>query len=218
MSENFDGSVVQTVKDRADIVEVISSYVQLNKAGRNYLGLCPFHNEKTPSFNVSLDNQFFHCFGCGASGDVISFVQKHDNIDFMDALKLLANRYGVILPENKSFDPKMQSERAQLFELHHEVAQWFRQNLKQASAASVREYLTKRGVTEADVNLFQIGYAPDSWDSLLNWATGKKYSLELLEKAGLVVKNEKTNRFYDRFRDRLMFSIWSDEGKVIAFS
>lgn len=218
MSQMIDDSVIQAVKERADIAEVIGSSIQLKRAGRNFLGLCPFHNEKTPSFNVSSDNQFFHCFGCGANGDVISYVQQHENIDFIDAVKMLANRYGVVIPEGENYNPQAQSEKAKLLELHKDVCDWFRNNLKSAAAVSVRDYLTKRGITDADVASFQIGYAPDSWDSLINWAQSKNYSLDLLEKAGLVVRKEGTDRFYDRFRDRLMFAIWNDDGKVIAFS
>lgn len=218
MSQLIDDSVIQAVKDRADIIEVISSSIQLKRAGRNHLGLCPFHNEKTPSFNVSADNQFFHCFGCGANGDVISFVQQHENIDFIDSIKMLANRYGIIIPEGENYNPQAQSEKAKLLELHKDVCEWFRNNLKSAAAVSVRDYLEKRGVTPADTAAFQIGYAPDSWDSLIKWAERKHYSMDLLEKAGLVVRKENTDRFYDRFRDRLMFAIWNDDGKVIAFS
>ena len=218
MSQIIDDSVIQAVKDRADIVEVIGSFIQVKRAGRNFLGLCPFHNEKTPSFNVSADNQYFHCFGCGANGDVISFVQQHENMDFVDSVKMLANRYGIIIPEGQNFNPQAQSEKAKLFELHHDVCEWFRNNLKSASASSVREYLKNRGVTDADINSFQIGYAPDSWDNLLNWADSKYYKPDILSKSGLVVQKEGTNRFYDRFRDRLMFPIWNDDGKVIAFS
>lgn len=218
MSQMIDDSVIQAVKERADIAEVIGSSIQLKRAGRNFLGLCPFHNEKTPSFNVSSDNQFFHCFGCGASGDVISYVQQHENIDFIDSVKMLANRYGIVIPEGENFNPQAQSEKAKLLELHKDVCDWFRNNLKSASAVSVRDYLQKRGITDADIASFQVGYAPDSWDSLLNWASSKNYPPDLLEKAGLVVRKEGTDRFYDRFRDRLMFAIWNDDGKVIAFS
>ena len=184
MSQIIDDSVIQAVKDRADIVEVISSSVQLKRAGRNHLGLCPFHNEKTPSFNVSTDNQFFHCFGCGANGDVISFVQQHENIDFIDAIKMLANRYGIVIPEGENYNPQAQSEKAKLLELHKDVCEWFRNNLQSASAAGVRDYLDNRGVTPADTASFQIGYAPDSWDSLIKWAERKHYPMDLLEKAG----------------------------------
>lgn len=214
----IDDSVIQAVKDRSDIAEVIGSSIQLKRAGRNFLGLCPFHNEKTPSFNVSADNQYFHCFGCGANGDVISFVQQHENIDFIDSVKMLANRYGIVIPEGKNFNPQAQSEKAKLLELHKDVCDWFRTTLQSASGVSVRDYLTKRGITDADIASFQIGYAPESWDSLINWAGSKGYPVELLEKAGLVVRKEGTDRFYDRFRDRLMFAIWNDDGKVIAFS
>ena len=214
----IDDSVIQTVKDRADIVEVIGSYIQVKRAGRNYQALCPFHNEKSPSFNISTDNQFFHCFGCGVNGDVISFLKQHENVDFVDAVKMLADRYGVIIPESGSYSPEAQSEKARMYELHKDVSEWFRDNLKKDSAASVREYLSKRGMTDADITGFQVGYAPDSWDELIKWANSKKYSNDLLEKAGLVVRKEGTDRCYDRFRDRVMFTIWNDEGKPIAFS
>ena len=214
----IDDSVIQAVKERADIVEVIGGFIQVKRAGRNFLALCPFHNEKTPSFNISPDNQYFHCFGCGASGDVISFLRQHENVDFVDAVKILADRYGVIIPETGDFNPQNQSEKARMYELHKDVCQWFRDNLQKQSAQFVRDYLKNRGITDADISTFQIGYAPDSWDEMIKWAHNKRYSSELLEKAGLVVRKEGTNRCYDRFRDRVMFSIWNDEGKTIAFS
>ncbi|NQZ59359.1 MAG: DNA primase [Lentisphaeraceae bacterium] len=214
----IDDQFIQTVKDRSDIVDVIGSYTQVKRAGRNFLALCPFHNEKSPSFNINADNQFFHCFGCGVSGDVISFVKQHENLDFIDAIKYLANRYNIPVPEFKGGNPRNRSEKVLLYELHADVCEWFKNNLKLDSAKPVREYLTKRGITDSDVSTFQVGYAPDSWDSLIKWARSKKYSMEILVKAGLVVHKPETNRYYDRFRDRLMFSIWNDEGKVIAFS
>jgi DNA primase len=214
----IDDAVLQQIKDRADILEIIGSAIQIKKAGRNYLGLCPFHNEKSPSFNVNPDNQYYHCFGCGAGGDAISFVKNYENVDFQDAVRILADRYGIIIPESTNFSPQAQSEKSQLYELHTETAQWFQKNLFDPSAKDILEYLYKRGVTKEDIETFQIGYAPESWDRFYNWAKSRKYNTELLESAGLVVHNEKNNSHYDRFRNRIMFSIWNDEGKVVAFS
>lgn len=214
----IDDSVIQQVKDRAEILEVIGNVTQLKKAGRNYLGLCPFHNEKTPSFNVNPDNQYYHCFGCGASGDVISFVKDHENVDFVDAVKMLADRYGIVIQESKDYNPEAQSEKARLYELHKEAAEWFSQNLKKTEALPIREYLKNRGLTQSDIATFQIGYAPESWDAFINWAKSKNYDLPLLVKSGLIIHNEEKKSHYDRFRHRVMFSIWNDEGKVIAFS
>ena len=214
----IDDSVIQQVKDRAEILEVIGGVTQVKKAGRNYLALCPFHNEKTPSFNINPDNQYYHCFGCGASGDVISFVQNHENVDFVDAVKMLADRYGVVIQESQNYSPEAQSEKARLYELHKDAATWFGEHLKKADALHVRDYLKNRGITDNDVLTFQIGYAPDSWDAFINWAQSKNYDIPLLVKSGLIIHNEEKKSYYDRFRNRLMFSIWNDEGKVIAFS
>ncbi|MCM8538398.1 MAG: DNA primase [Lentisphaeraceae bacterium] len=214
----IDDAVIQQVKDRADILDVIGSVTPVKKAGRNYLALCPFHNEKTPSFNVNADNQFYHCFGCGASGDVISFVKNHENVDFVDAVKMLADRYGIVIQESNNYNPQAQSEKARLYELHKDAAEWFGKNLKKPEAMHVMSYLTNRGITSSDIDTFQIGYAPDSWDAFISWAQGKGYNMETLIKSGLIIHNEEKNSHYDRFRDRVMFSIWNDEGKVIAFS
>jgi DNA primase len=214
----IDDSVIQQVKARAEILEIIGAVTPVKKAGRNYLALCPFHNEKSPSFNVNPDNQYYHCFGCGASGDVISFVQNHENVDFIDAVKMLADRYGIVIQESKNYSPEAQSEKAQLYELHKDAADWFSDNLKRPEAMAVQEYLKKRGITQNDINNFQIGYAPDSWDAFFSWAKSKKYDTKILVKSGLIVHNEEKNSYYDRFRKRVMFSIWNDEGKVIAFS
>ena len=221
MSGGISDRVIGEVKERADIVEVISSYIPVKRAGRTLKACCPFHKEKTPSFNVNGERQFYHCFGCGASGDVIKFVQTYENVDFITATTMLANKYNVMLED---FQPGQRKgpDKNSLYLLHEEATQWFQANLQKAEAAPVREYLANRGMTAQDIQKFRIGYAPESWDGLISMARQKQFSNEAIEESGLVSIKEaeggKPKRIYDRFRNRLMFPIWSDEGKVIAFS
>ena len=221
MSGGISDRVISEVKDRADIVEVISSYIPVKRAGRTLKACCPFHKEKTPSFNVNGERQFYHCFGCGASGDVIKFVQSYENVDFITAVTMLANKYNIMLEE---FQPGQRKgpDKNSLYLLHEEATQWFQANLQKAEAAPVREYLASRGMTAQDIQKFRIGFAPESWDGLISMARQKQFSNEAIEESGLVSIKEaeggKPKRIYDRFRNRLMFPIWSDEGKVIAFS
>lgn len=221
MSGGISDRVISEVKDRADIVEVISSYIPVKRAGRTLKACCPFHKEKTPSFNVNGERQFYHCFGCGASGDVIKFVQSYENVDFITATTMLANKYNVMLED---FQPGQRKgpDKNSLYILHEEAAQWFQTNLQKDNAKPVRDYLASRGMTAQDIQKFRIGYAPESWDGLISMARQKNFSNEAIEESGLVSIKEaehgKPKRIYDRFRNRLMFPIWNDEGKVIAFS
>ena len=213
--------VISEVKDRADIVELIGSYIPVKRAGRTLKACCPFHKEKTPSFNVNGERQYYHCFGCGAHGDVIKFVQEYENIDFIGAVTLLADKYNVALEE---FQPGQRKgpDKTSLYILHEEATQWFQANLQKDMAKPVRDYLEERGMTKEDIQKFRVGYAPESWDGLISMARKKNFSNEAIEESGLVsvkeAENGKQKRIYDRFRDRLMFPIWNDEGKVIAFS
>lgn len=196
--------VIDEIQEKTDIVEVISHYVPLKKTGRNYKAPCPFHHEKTPSFIVSPDKQIYHCFGCGAGGNVFSFLMKHENLQFPEALETLAKRAGVALPRDASHKENIDSFTNQLYRINEAACQYFQSCLSNNSKA--KEYLSSRGVGEETVKKFRIGYAPDAWESLLNFFKTKGVDSPLLEKAGLVIKNEKGS-YYDRFRHRIIFPI-----------
>lgn len=212
-------SPTEEIKARLDLVEFISSYLKIQKAGINYRALCPFHQEKTPSFFISPVNQIWHCFGgCAEGGDIFKFVMKMENVDFKEALKILAEKAGV---ELKSEDAKFQSERQQLYEINKLAADFFFDNLKKN--AKVKEYLKKRGLIEGTIEDFKIGYALDDWRTLLNYLKSKKIKEENIEKVGLIIQqaqgvNNRGINYYDRFRDRIMFPIFDINGKVVGFS
>jgi DNA primase len=231
---------LQTIEQVAaanDIVEVIGSYFPLKRAGANLKALCPFHQEKTPSFHVSPQRQTFHCFGCGAGGSVFRFVMEYEHVDFPTAVRKLAARVGIpIIEERRSPDEDRDHEtRRVLLKLHAEAAEWFQGNLlKKDFAAAAREYLKQRGIDRQVAKNWQLGFAPDAWDALLKWATAGGYSHEQLLQSGLVKTRDQSdvtpdalrtapNAFgatgvYDRFRGRIMFPICNDVGEVIAFS
>ncbi len=196
-------TVVARIKDSVDIVDIISEYVPLRKRGNNFIGLCPFHQEKTGSFSVNQDKQFFHCFGCGVSGDVIEFIKKREGIDFKDALAKLAYRAGIVLPEPKA------SFIGIIAKINAEATEFFRKSLKRNDAALI--YLKKRGLDEKSIDEFEIGYATDIWNDLTQILL-KKYSREALVKSGISVLGQ--GKLYDRFRSRIMIPIRN--GKMIV--
>ena len=209
-------SDVETIKDRLDIVDVVGTYVKLEKAGKNFRARCPFHNERTPSFNVSPDRQSYHCFGCGASGDMFSFVEQFEGVDFYGALKILADRAGVALEKK---NPQAKDERDRLFLIMETACVFFQRHLLQHDDA--KSYVTKRSVTEQTVRRWRIGYAPHEWRSLFDFLSKKGFTEKEMLVAGLVKKSDKQShngRFYDTFRDRIMFPIMDPSGRVIAFS
>jgi len=210
----------ERIRAASDIVDVIGSYLPLKRAGANFTGLCPFHKEKTPSFNVNPQKQIFHCFGCHKGGDVFSFVKEYENIGFMDAVRRLAERAKI--PLEFEDNPAAQESRHlkdQLLEVHDRIALRWQSTLASEAAGQVaRDYLNKRGVSEEAIKLFRIGAAPDAWDDTVNWAKSKGYSMELMEKSGLIVHNQEKNSYYDRFRGRLMFPICDEQGRVVGFS
>jgi DNA primase len=214
-------SQVDEVRAAADIVKVVGDYVKLRKAGANYMGLCPFHQEKTPSFAVHPTKQFFHCFGCGVSGDVFKFVMMMDNLTFPEALRRLAEKVGVTLSEtfgDATYDANARV-RAALYKLHEEAAKFFAGQLSgTAEGRLARTYLDDRGLTDEVVGRFRLGYAPADGQALTRRLTGAGYESELLEKSGLVVRDAERNRHYDRFRRRIIFPIANDSGKVVAFA
>ncbi len=210
--------VVDEVKARLDIVDFISEYVDLKKAGRNYKGLCPFHTEKTPSFVVFPEDQHWHCFGaCATGGDIFTFVMKQESLDFGEALKMLAAKAGVALtpvtPEKIAADER----RKLLFELNAAAAQYFHQLLlENPEGARARDYLTSREITTETCTAFKLGYSLDRWDGLKKYL-GRTYKQEDLVAVGLLVQREEDRRTYDRFRGRLMFPIYNIKGQVIGF-
>ncbi len=209
MAGRIPQSFINDLLDRVDIVEVIDARVKLKKAGKNYQARCPFHNEKTPSFSVSPDKQFYHCFGCQESGTALTFLLEHDRMDFVEAVETLAAMVGLEVPREQG--QRDNTRQVSLYDLLKQAALRYQRSLRTSEAAIA--YLKDRGLTGLVAKDFGIGYAPDAWDTLLTEFRGR--SAELLE-AGLVIKNEK-GRTYDRFRDRIMFPIRDTRGRVIGF-
>ena len=200
---------------RSDIVDVVSDYVRLTQKGGSYWGLCPFHGEKTASFHVVPDRQLFHCFGCGKGGGVISFVMEMENLPYIDALRLLAKRANLEFPEGDA-DEGARRRRGRLLALNKEAARFFHSCLWSQGGESGLDYLRRRGLSKGTMTKFGLGYAPDSWDSLIHAMSGKGFSKSDLLEAGLAVSNKKGG-IYDRFRDRVMFPIIDLRGDVIGF-
>lgn len=212
---DFKARVLQAV----DIIELIGQTVALKRRGKDYVGLCPFHQENTPSFHVSPSRQFFHCYGCKAGGNAIDFVMRRDRIEFMDALRHLAERAGIDMPRSaRATAPQDKNERQLLLEMHSAAAALFGKWLSDpATGGAARQYLENRGFTPDSIQRFQIGVAPDAWDALLTSAVARKYSPAQLAQAGLAKIREAGRGYYDTFRNRLMFPIRDETGRIIAF-
>lgn len=212
----FSEDKISEIIEKNDIVDVISEYMNLKRSGSNYMSLCPFHSEKTPSFSVSPSKQIFNCFGCGVGGNVVTFIQKIERISFVEALKMLAERAGIELDENR--DPK-ELEKAKLkkalYKINAEAARFFYNNLLKSSKAM--DYLKMRGLNEATIRKFGLGYAPEGWHNLIDCLRKKGVGTELLYKAGLAARSKEAERYYDKFRNRIMFPIIDLKGNVIAF-
>jgi DNA primase len=215
----------QTVKRQADIVKVIEGYIRLRKTGaQNYSGLCPFHKEKSPSFSVHAVRQFYHCFGCQASGDVFSFVGKIENVPFPEAVRIVAQKCGIPLPKREFSSPEQAAEsrqRTKLLELHEAATAFFEEQLRGPEGAQAREYLAGRGLTPEGIKTFRIGWAPDSFNGLRDRLSGMAED-ETLRASGLFSSKEQGDgtlgHIYDRFRKRIMFPIANESGRVIAFT
>lgn len=209
-------SFLQELKFKTDIEEIISSYVSLKKRGSTLVGLCPFHNEKTPSFTVYNDTQSFYCFGCGAGGDAVTFIKKIENLDYIDAVKLLAQRAGIQMPDDASYDDSLSKKRRRILEINREAAKFYYAYLLSDQGKAGLDYYLNRGLSMHTIKRFGLGYAPDAWDSLLRHLKSKGYRPGEMVDAG-VVKVGKNNRYYDVFRNRVMTPIIDVRGNVIAF-
>lgn len=216
MAYSFSDDTIEKVRFNNNIVEVISQYVDLKKTGSNYVGLCPFHNEKTPSFTVSPDKQLFHCFGCNAGGDVISFVMKIDNMNFPEAIKKLADRAGILIDDEEDRkNNKLLNLKNKLYEINRVAGLYYYNNLVNDKVAL--GYLLNRGLSIKTIKHFGLGYAKDSWDDLYLYLKGQDFAEEDIEKVGLIIKKKKSDDYYNRFRNRIMFPIIDNRKRVIGF-
>ena len=221
LSERIAEETINEIRQRTDIVDLISEYVQLNKQGRNYLGLCPFHQEKSPSFSVSTDKQVYHCFGCGAGGNVFSFLMEIEGLSFQEATIKLADKANIELGDSLTLSKakSVPDDIKQMIEAHQLLSKFYHHllvNTKEGQNAL--EYLLARGFSKQSIEKFQIGYALNSWDFDYKFLMNKQFHPKLLEKAGLIIKREQDGSYFDRFRDRIMFPIVNRNNETIAFS
>ena len=216
----MSGELKERIREASDIVEVVNGYVPLKKAGANFVALCPFHQEKTPSFHVNPAKQIFYCFGCHKGGDVFAFVQEYEKLSFPETLRRLAERAKIPISGESGFGIRGQGrDKETLYKIHEELAaRWHRLLRSDAQGQEGRQYIKGRGVGEDAAIAFRLGFAPGEWDDVLRWGKERGYGANLLEKAGLVCRRENTERYYDRFRRRLMFPITDVQGRVIGFS
>lgn len=208
---------IEEVRVANEITDVLSEYLTLKPKGKNYFGLCPFHNEKTPSFSVDPEKQLYHCFGCGAGGNVFTFIMDQERLDFIDSVKFLAQRKGIPLPGSieSPQDEETRKHKEQLYRLNREAALYYHENLLSHHGRHALEYLKSRGIDQRIIKTFGIGYAPRSWDSTKNYLLSKGFDKQLLTETGLIL--EKNQREYDRFRDRIMFPIIDHRDRVVGF-
>lgn len=218
MAAFFSEEIVSEVMQANDIVDIVSGYVRLKRSGNSLMGCCPFHREKTPSFHVSADKQLYHCFGCGAGGSVIQFIMNAEGLDFPDALRFLADRAGIRLPENDgSHDEEKYKRKHKMYEMNKDAARYFRECLLSPQGKAAQEYLTKRLLSGKTIAAFGLGYAPSGWDGLLKHLREKGYDRTLMVDAGLCIMNDK-GHVYDRFRERVMFPIFDTRGNITGFT
>src|SRR3989338_2339939 len=210
-------NILNEIQDRCDIVEVISGYISLKQAGRNFKACCPFHHEKTPSFTVSPDKQIYHCFGCNSGGNVFNFLKEYEKIDFIDAVKMLAEKTGVKLPEYKSSRDQDSSIVSAVYSVNDVAANYYSDLLEKAgSSLEVRRYITKRCLDASIIKKFRMGYADSSWNGLLDYLSGRGVKQDTILKAGLIVKG-RDNSHYDLFRNRVIFPICDVRDRVLGF-
>jgi len=199
-------NILEDILGRVDIVELISGYIPLKRAGRNFKALCPFHHEKTSSFVVSPDRQIFHCFGCGESGNAFGFLMRYERMDFPEAVEMLAKKAGVRLPEFQTQDSASASIISELYKINEASAAFYHQLLNSSVGIGARNYLIKRGIKEETALLFKLGLSLEIWDGLITHLRAKGFSLSSLEKAGLILARD-SGGYYDRFRNRVIFPI-----------
>ncbi len=216
MSGFIDENILNDILTRVNIVEVISEYIPLKRAGRNYKAVCPFHHEKTASFVVSLDKQIYHCFGCGAGGNVFNFLMQYERLEFPEAVEILAKKSGVALPLKRNHDPKSAEQTSQLHKVNELAVLFYSANLHSSVGTKAREYLVKRGIRQETANLFKLGFARDNWDGLLSELRSKNFGLALIEKAGLIIPKD-GGGYYDRFRNRIIFPIFDIRSTCLGF-
>jgi len=209
-------NILEDVLARTDIVEIISGYLPLKRAGRNFKACCPFHHEKTASFMVSPDRQIYHCFGCGESGNAFKFLMRYERMDFPEAAETLARKAGISLPKNDSGENKASGLTSQLFKINELAARFYVDNLNTSTGSKAKDYLLKRGISQETIGALKLGLALDKWDGLIVHLRSKGISLGLLEKAGLII-SKGSGGYYDRFRSRIIFPIYDIKGRVLAF-
>lgn len=214
MSFIINDDVIEEIRNNVSIVDLISEYVDLKRSGSSYMGLCPFHTEKTPSFSVSDDKKIFHCFGCGEGGDQISFIMKKENLGFREAVIFIAQKYNIPLQEYRDVDLELKNKKERCFKANKIAAQYYFNNIRKNRTAY--EYLKNRGINDRTITKYAIGYAKDSWDSLYKYMKIKGFTDEELEEFNLIVKTRK-GTYIDRFRNRIMFPIIDSQSRVIAF-
>lgn len=212
----FDESFINEVKDKNDIVEVVSAYTSLKRSGNNYTGLCPFHSEKTPSFSVSSEKQLYYCFGCGAGGTVINFIESIENLDFVETVKFLAQRAGIGIPEESSEETEESRLKKKIYEMNKIAGRAYFNMLNSESGKTALMYLRNRGLSDSTITKYGLGYSPDSWDYIYKTLKGKGYRDDEIVKSGLCRRSEK-GRIYDFFKNRVMFPVMDVRGNVIAF-
>lgn len=211
-------SIIDEIRTASDIVDVISQHVPLKKRGKNYTGLCPFHQEKTPSFSVSADKQMFYCFGCGKGGNVFTFVMEHDKVSFVEAARTLAKRAGIVIPEETTEDSAKATENEKLYAACRIAAEQFTRNLLESVEGKLAlEYFKHRGFSQETIGRFGLGYSMNAWDGLARHVERAGLDAGTFERAGLIMKREDGSGLYDRFRGRTMFPVFSPSGRVIAF-
>lgn len=209
--------IIEEIKARCDIASIISEYMNIKQSGANYKGLCPFHGEKTPSFYINTSKQIYKCFGCGEGGDVINFVMKMENLDFMDAVKILANKCGIEINTNMNEETRIKIEKSKKFQdIHTEAARFYLSNLLGSKNLGY-EYLRIRGLDDKIIKKFGLGFSLDSWNSLMNTLISKGYKKQDLLDCGLIAKNRDGTNCYDKFRNRVMFPIFDYRGNIIGF-
>lgn len=224
MSRFIPDDIISEVQSRIDITDVISSHTELKKAGSRLKGLCPFHNEKTPSFIVSKETQTYHCFGCGKGGNVFTFLRDKENMSFVDAVKTLADRCGVVIPETSSSPisqtehTRIQTLKEKLYTIHKVVAKYYAERLFKSEGTLGLEYIRSRKIPDDIIYKFGLGFAPESWDCVTKLLTSLSYTPTEMTESGLVMKSETAERLYDRFRNRVTFPIWDEYGEIVGFS